>query len=147
MKNIAVWLDDMYMPIEKPPYVDEWKFCKSFEEFVNYVEDYYTVTEKFPILFALTHDLSIEHTIAESKRFPAAPIFYTKFKTPTGWHAVKWLINFSKEKNVLIGKIALHGNNEKGKSNMMYELQNYKKEAGDLTPAFTMNWKKKKYEI
>lgn len=142
MKNIAVWLDDQYIPEGKPQYIDEWKCCRSVEEFTKYVEDYYLLTSEFPKLFALTHDLCTEHVIAESKRFPAAPIFYTKFKTPTGLHAVRWLIEFSLTHNIPIGRIALHGDNRKGIDNMMYELKKHKEKTNDNIPVFTMNWNK-----
>lgn len=141
MKKIGVWLDDQYIPDGKPQYIDDWHYCKNFDEFTEFVQNHFKVTGEFPALFALTHDLCLEHTKAESIRYPSAPIFYSKFKELTGFHAVKWLIEFSKEHQVMIGKIAVHGNNELGKVNMMYELQKYKNDTGDPIPAFTMNWK------
>ena len=142
--QIGLWLDDLYIPTEKPPYIDEWKCVKTFDEFVSFINDNYEKNKQFPVLFALSHDLCDEHCIAETKRSPVAPIFYSKFKIPTGWHVVKWLIEYAKQKELPIGRVALHGDNEKGKGNMMYELQKFKDATGDEVPVFTMNWKKKK---
>lgn len=145
IKETGVWLDDLNLPDTLPHYLKEWHCFSSVRDVITFIEEYYREFGCLPPLFAITHDLCDEHSIAESIRHPQANIFYTRYKIPTGWHFIKILLNFAKTHNCGLQKIALHGENERGKANIRYEVENYKKENNLEDPiVFNMNWKTKK---
>lgn len=144
-EKIGIWLDDQYVPEDKPAYIDEWACFSSVRDVIEFIENYSKKFNSLPPLFAITHDLCDEHSMAESIRHPRANIFYSKFKNPTGWHFISILLNFAKNKQFNIERIALHGDNERGKANIEWEINQYKKENNLETPiVFNMNWKKKR---
>jgi len=88
---------------------NDWLIIKSYDEFVAYITN-----NELPELISFDHDLSQEHYLPKHQ----ININYTEIQK-TGYHALKWLIDFCKEKNISLPICKVHSQNNIGKINML----------------------------
>lgn len=86
-----------------------WLIIKSYDEFITHV-----INNDLPELISFDHDLSQEHYLPEHQ----TNINYKDIQK-TGYHALKWLIDYCKQKNFSIPICKVHSQNNIGKRNML----------------------------
>ena len=139
---IGLFLDDRFLTSELPKYLERWEWVRNFDEFTQFITKYHKETGDLPALISFDHELEPEHYSAESIRPVGGTIFYAKFKKETGWHAARWLVEFCKQHDLDLNRVCVHSDNPMGSLNIQYELNQYKKERGNMEqPCFTMRWR------
>lgn len=98
-----------------------WTFVRSYDEFVKIIEE-----RGLPEIISFDHDLADRHyqlffeALAKGKNFE-----YNKCKEKTGFHCVKWLIEYCMDNNKPVPKYYCHTQNTIGKENMISYIESY----------------------
>ena len=129
-----IFLDDMRFPEEvynglkggydentlHPIYADNssWIILRTYWDFVDFVmkNDLNQIE-----VISLDHDLDFHHYKSENQQ----NIDYQRMKTKTGYHAAKWLLEYSKENNIQLPEIRVHSLNIEGRKNIKNLIKNY----------------------
>lgn len=128
-------------PAKLSPAIDEWVRVSSLKEFSDYIESYYQTNNGLPALISLSHDLTLEHTLAASIRLLHEKIDYNSFKEPTGKDVARWLCKFCEEKEINPKMVCVHEeNNQLGRYNIFNYINSWKKSKGYSQDCFTINW-------
>lgn len=126
-----LFLDDYRNPLDcvsymykrihakNPIYLEEWEIAKNYEEFV-----YYIINKEMPEIISFDHDLHDSHY---SQEFHDMPELYDTCQEKTGYHCLKWLIDYCMENNKKVPECIFHTMNEVGYDNMKSYYENYLK--------------------
>jgi hypothetical protein len=131
MKSYYLFLDDGRVPKDvydykrDPRYVEQvWIKTKNYEEFLQKVVERYA-EGYFPVVMSLDHDLVAEHyalgVLSGFTKFDETAV--TK---GTGWHCLKWFLDFCEANDLQLPKIMFHSKNPAGVQNMTALLDEYK---------------------
>lgn len=125
-KKIALYLDDIRTPTEEIP-DHEWKIVRNYQEFCNFITNYFLEHRKLPDLISFDHDLAEEHYgVAEDKM---TVVTYDMLKEKTGMHCAKWLTTVCDKNKVDLRntKLSVHSMNPVGAQNIQLWLNTYLK--------------------
>lgn len=86
-----------------------WLIIKSYDEFITCI-----INNDLPELISFDHDLSHDHYLPEHQ----TNINYSEIQK-TGYHALKWLIDYCKENKLSLPICKVHSQNIIGKKNML----------------------------
>ena len=124
-KTYKLFLDDIREPIHAYEYTrwkgfleNDWEIVRSYEEFVQFIEDQHYYDGTFPEIIAFDHDLADEH-------YGAPPT--AMFQEKTGYDCSMCLFDFCIEKILTIPSWICHSMNPVGRDNINIILKNYKK--------------------
>ena len=138
---------DYKKPLDKPPYIDEWVQFKNLKEMKEWFQAFLetnncdVATSNFPEIISFGHDLVLEHTAAESIRPIGSPIFYSKFKEPTGLQCAEWFTQWADKHEVTPKRLCVHTENPMGQARILDHLNNWKRSKGLSPDCFTFKWK------
>lgn len=122
--NKHILTPEIYKDMQKIyPEGETYILVKSYSEFLECILNNYNSPDKFlPDFISLDHDLADEHyRYSNSNDIP-----YYKFINPSGWHCLKWFLNFLSENKLNKPVIVCHSFNEQGKKNIKKLLREYK---------------------
>jgi hypothetical protein len=124
----ALYLDDIRTPIETPEGY-EWVIVRSYDEFVNYLTEFYRSKRKLPEMIFFDHDLSEEHMNFYYNNPKFSLIRYEEFKEKTGLHCAKWLTLLCEKNKIDLreSKLYVHSHNPIGANNIQHWLNYYLK--------------------
>ena len=129
-----IFLDDMRFPEEvyyglkrgfdektlHPIYADNssWIILRTYGDFVDFVmkNDLNQIE-----VISLDHDLDFDHYKSENQH----NIDYDRMEVKTGFHAAKWLLEYSKENNIQLPEIRVHSLNIEGRKNIENLIKKY----------------------
>jgi len=94
-----------------------WLIIKSYDEFFTYI-----INNDLPELISFDHDLSQEHYLPDYQ----TNINYSEIQK-TGYHALKWLIDYCKENKLSLPVCKVHSQNIIGKNNILELIESYLK--------------------
>jgi hypothetical protein len=94
-----------------------WLIIKSYDEFIKYI-----INNDLPELISFDHDLSQEHYLPEHQ----TNINYSGIQK-TGYHALKWLIDYCEENKLSLPICKVHSQNIIGKNNILELIESYLK--------------------
>jgi hypothetical protein len=125
----SLFLDDERQPKSvtwvKLPLVD-WVIVRNYDEFVK------VVTERgLPNVVSFDHDLSFEHypfnanDVGEMRNIP-----YQIYNEKTGYHVVKWLIEYCRERTLKFPTYYVHSMNPVGRANIRNAIEDYIRQCG-----------------
>lgn len=125
-----VFLDDFRTPkmvfnyISHKIYNDpDWLIARDYDSFVKLVQE---VGIDNISLFSLDHDLGFEH-YNDVESYYTGEINYDKYIERTGYHCVKWLVDYCIDNNKKLPECIFHTQNTIGHINMMKYIENYRK--------------------
>jgi len=102
-----------------PIYADNssWIILRTYEDFVDFVmKNDLNETE----VISLDHDLDFDHYKSENQQ----NVDYDRMQVKTGYHAAKWLLEYSKENNIQLPEIRVHSLNIEGRKNIKNLIKN-----------------------
>ena len=103
-----------------PIYADNssWIILRTYEDFVDFImkNDLNEIE-----VISLDHDLDQSHYLPINQ----TNIDYQRMKTKTGYHAAKWLLEYSKENNIQLPEIRVHSLNIEGRKNIKNLIKKY----------------------
>lgn len=140
--RVGVFLDDVYIPDEVPPYIDVWVTVNSSEKFKEYITNYYNTNKKLPDIISFDGCLDTEQEMYMAKKI-IGPILYSRFKKDTGLSCAKWLTEFCKQNEIKAEgvRISVHEPFIQMNSDIIFWFIEGQK---DFNPVpFEYNWKKK----
>lgn len=118
-----LFLDDFRNPRDAGEYMHpkykllyntlEWEVVRNYDQFVHTIERY-----GMPELISFDHDLADEHYVG---------ISYDEFEEKTGYHCMKWLIEYIQNEKCELPEIIVHSANPVGKENIERLFHNFKK--------------------
>tara|TARA_Y100001978_G_C23678823_1_gene427911 strand:- start:985 stop:1389 length:405 start_codon:yes stop_codon:yes gene_type:complete len=122
-----IFLDDLRFPEEvynglkggydentlHPIYADNssWIILRTYKEFITHIMEN-NLNEI--VVISLDHDLHFDHYKKEHQQ----NIDYERMQVKTGYHAAKWLLEYSKENNIQLPEIRVHSLNIEGRKNI-----------------------------
>jgi len=114
-----IYLDDVRTPVEK----DKWVVVRSYEEFVNKVNE--IGLENIDII-SLDHDLG-DTAMAEWHRnvYHNYELNYDNIEEKTGYDVAKWLVNEWMDGKPVVD-VVVHSANAIGSGNIMGYINNYR---------------------
>ena len=98
----------------------QWDVVKSYDEFVTKI-----TKDGLPKVISFDHDLDTEHYIEGYAGLPPA---YKKYKTPTGYQCLMWLMDYCRKQNKPLPKCYCHSFNTHGRNYIFLAIINYNKE-------------------
>lgn len=101
----------------------KWEIAKDYDDFIKMFIDRYIIGE-LPCVISFDHDLVDEHYKLGAKKLFMS-FDEDKVKTPTGYHALLWLLNFYESNDIVLPKIMIHTKNTAGAENMKSLLRDY----------------------
>lgn len=128
-----IFLDDMRNPEEvyyglkrgfdentlHPIYADNssWIILRTYEDFVDFIlkNDFNEIE-----VISLDHDLDQSHYLPINQ----TNVDYDRMEVKTGYHAAKWLLEYSKENNIQLPEIRVHSLNIEGRKNIKNLIKN-----------------------
>jgi hypothetical protein len=120
MEYKKLYLDDI-----RTPKTEGWDIVRSYEDFVNYIEQ-----NGVPEEVSFDHDLSREHTKYYFENGghdnPPDPL-NVEFKEKTGYDAAKWLCGYCWTNGIPLPKWNVHSANPVGSDNIKFLLNNFEK--------------------
>jgi hypothetical protein len=120
MEYKKLYLDDI-----RTPKTEGWDIVRSYEDFVNYIEQ-----NGVPEEVSFDHDLSREHTKYYFDNGghdnPPDPL-NVEFKEKTGYDAAKWLCDYCWTNGIPLPKWNVHSANPVGSDNIKFLLNNFEK--------------------
>jgi hypothetical protein len=120
MEYKKLYLDDV-----RTPKSEGWDIVRSYEDFVNYIEQ-----NGIPDEVSFDHDLSREHTKYYFDNGghdnPPDPLG-VEFKEKTGYDAAKWLCDYCWTNGIPLPKWNVHSANPVGSDNIKFLLNNFEK--------------------
>ena len=122
-----IYLDDVRTPSPNPATheIPEWIVVRSYDEFVNKVQEIGLENVK---MISLDHDLG---DTAMNEYFnnvsPNYNLDYNNIKEKTGYDCAKWLCLYCEMHNLQLPPYNIQSGNSVGKENIDKYLQNYKK--------------------
>lgn len=142
-KKVGVFLDDVYLPDQIPPYIDIWVTVDSLEKFSDYISKYWEQNNKLPEIISFDGCLDSEQELYIAGRTVSAPIFYSSFKKDYGLLCAKWLTEFCKTKDIKLDcKIAVHEPFGQMNYDIQYWIGEHQKEQKIVPTVFFFDWKK-----
>lgn len=118
-----LFLDDMRTPkdsylnlMNEKRYLNEnWILAKNYKDFVDVIN-----IKGLPALVSFDHDLSIEHYIdCVNNNVNEDKYNDNNNLEKTGYHCLKWMINYCFERSISIPECLFHTANPVGKNNML----------------------------
>lgn len=97
-----------------------WKVIRSYDEFVTEI-----TKNGLPTTVSFDHDLHPEHYTEGRVGMPPA---YKRYKVPTGYQCVLWLIGYCGKLNLPLPKCYVHSFNMHGRNNIFGAIINYNKQ-------------------
>jgi len=143
--KIGVFLDDVRVIDQLPTRIDEWITVKNYDGFVYTIGSYYEAFNCLPEIISFDHSLSTIDEDNEILRPVGAPLFYANYKEKTGKDCAEWLVQFAKEEDLDIGRVAIHSTYLLGAKRIEDIINDYKRERGNYvsSPCFRVNWQYK----
>lgn len=122
MKGQFIFLDDIRTPlgtihVKIPNY--PFTIVRSYNEFCNVIQEYYSNIGEAPSFISFDHDLSELQYIENPN--------YNDPNEKTGFHCAKWLIEFCEKNNLVFPDYMVHSMNPIGKQNIISLIESYKK--------------------
>jgi hypothetical protein len=118
-------LKKLYLDDIRTPKSEGWDIVRSYEDFVNYIEQ-----NGIPDEVSFDHDLSREHTKYYFDNGghdnPPDPLG-VEFKEKTGYDAAKWLCDYCWTNGIPLPKWNIHSANPVGSDNIKFLLNNFEK--------------------
>lgn len=118
-----LFLDDFRNPIDviyyinNPIYINEkWVVVRNYDEFIFYI-----TKNGLPNIVSFDHDLADIHYKNQKN------IDYSQYEEKTGYHCVKWLVNYCIDNNLEFPEWYIHSMNIIGSKNMESYIKNYLK--------------------
>lgn len=139
-QKIGVFLDDVYIPDEIPPYIDSWVTCNSVQKFKEFITNYYSENKNLPEIISIDGCMDIDQeAYMVNKQFGV--ILYSRFKKDTGLAAAKWLTEFVKENKIIAEntRIAVHEPFVMMANDIMFWFMEGQKDFNPVT--FQYKWK------
>lgn len=144
-RKIGVFLDDVFLPDQMPPYIDLWVTVENLEKFAEYITKYYEENSDLPEI--ISFDGCLDHTqeIYMATKIIGSNIIYSGFKKETGLQCAKWLTEFCKTKQIKLDcRLVVHEPFAQMAGDIVYWLTEFQKSENITPTVFTMNWQKKK---
>lgn len=140
--KIGLYVSGGNLPDKFPSYLSAWIHVKTYEEFCNFIRNYFTESNSLPELIHIDHDITNSHLELQAKRKDGEPIDYDKWGIDTGLHAASWLCAFARDMDIYIDRISVSGKNRTGMYNMLKVINDYKKIKGNYTesPCMVLDW-------
>ena len=118
-------LKKLYLDDIRTPKSEGWDIVRSYEDFVNYIEQ-----NGIPDEVSFDHDLSREHTKYYFDNGghdnPPDPLG-VEFKEKTGYDAAKWLCDYCWTNGIPLPKWNIHSANPVGSDNIKFLLNSFEK--------------------
>ena len=118
-----LFLDDFRTPQDAFYYtkksffnLKDWVIVRSYDVFVSYIKEY-----GLPEFISFDHDLMDSHY-----DYQTVNVDYSVLEK-TGYHCVKWLVDYCIDNNLTFPEYYVHSMNVEGKKNIISYIENYKK--------------------
>ena len=143
--KIGIYLDQngSNLPL-LPKFLSTWIWTPDIISFKKAITDFFKDHKELPSLISINHDLTDEHVSLELRR-GSKPIYYEMYKSDTGLHCMKWLIEFCIENKTHLNRVMVHGLNATGNQHIINMCNEYYKMCGDTkNSCFTQKWEYEK---
>lgn len=141
-KDIGLFLDDIRTPAEVPPQIKEWKVVRTYEEYVDFLNNYCRQFKELPPIISLDHDLSVAAMEFHLMNEPGVMIDYEKIGDKTGMHCLKYTVELCRINGIKMdNKMIIHSANWVGAELMMKFCNSFKEEQGLEQDCFKIHWK------
>jgi len=142
-KKVGVFIDDVFIPDEIPKYLDIWVTVDTFEKFTEYIENYYKENKSLPEAISFDGCLDVEQDLYMANKV-VGPIFYTRFKKPSGLTCAKWLTEFCKKNEIELNcRLMVHEEFPQLAADIAYWITQYQNTEKIPVNIFKFFWKKK----
>lgn len=130
----CLYLDDIRIPSIVPKGCDQWIIVRSYEDFVNHIKE-----NGIPDFISFDHDLADAHyqlSFSAWKNSPEVP----NLKEKTGYECAKWLVEYCMDKDLDMCDFSVHSANPSGAQNILYLLNNFRRNRGQEPTGFKTYW-------
>jgi hypothetical protein len=90
----------------------DWIIVKNYDQFIKYI-----VENGLPYFVSFDHDLAFEHLAPETENWV--------YKEKTGFHCVKWLVEYCIDNDLQFPEYAVHSQNTIGCENMLSYIKSF----------------------
>ncbi len=119
-----LYLDDIRIPMDSqkmlgdPRYTNlDWVIVRSYDEFVEIIQQGYSTTGRLPELISFDHDLADEHYDS----------LVVDYQEKTGMECAKWLVEFCMDHMLRLPEYLVHSSNPSGKENIIGLFKSFSK--------------------
>ena len=140
-RDVGLFLDDIRTPSEVPPQIKEWKVVRTYEEYVEFLNNYCRQYRALPPIISLDHDLSVRAMEFHLANKRGTMIDYEVIGDKTGMQCLEDTIELCRKRGFLMDvKVIIHSANPVGARLMQDLCNNFKKYQSLPEDCFLHKW-------